>query len=167
MLRPAKNGWRFNGKIGSDADPVTIPAINQANVPRNENNIPANIGPELNLRGLKLQMIGISNPGMNNVPSVYQIFTTEGIKRMTKADNTIAKMKPIRVLRLIGLSGLMRHIRSRPKVMAESSEMESSVDMIVANNDTKNNPRQKSVKTISPNRGKAISGLMSCNNARA
>ena len=101
-------------------------------------------------------MNGMIIPGIKSDPSINNIFTTDGIKIESKIDKIATMISPF----LIKKTGfffasffLNLHIISLPIVMAFTKLMESIVDIIIANNETINNPKNPEGNTFSPNKG--------------
>ena len=101
-------------------------------------------------------MNGIIRPGIKSEPSINNIFTTEGIRIESKIDKIATMISPFFIKKtgfFLESFFLNLHIISLPIVMSFTKLIESIVDIIIANNETTNNPKNPGGSTFSPNKG--------------
>ena len=101
-------------------------------------------------------MNGMIIPGMKSEPSINNIFTTDGIKIESKIEIIATMISPFFIKKtgfFLESFFLNLHIISLPIVMAFTKLIESIVDIIMANNETINNPKNPEGSTFSPNKG--------------
>ena len=101
-------------------------------------------------------MNGIIRPGIKSEPSINNIFTTDGIRTESKIDKIATMISPFFIKKtgfFLESFFLSLHIISLPIVMAFTKLIESIVDMIIANNETINNPKNPEGSTFSPSKG--------------
>ena len=101
-------------------------------------------------------MNGMIIPGIKSEPSINNIFTTDGIKIESKIDKMATMISPFFIKKtgfFLESFFLNLHIMSLPIVMAFTKLIESIVDIIIANNETINNPKNPEGSTFSPSKG--------------